>query len=63
MRLVRLCITVKSLSAIEIPYHMVWLAELELLIILQSLCKNYNAISFPIWGEDIQPFGFDSSVD
>lgn len=62
MRLVRLCIAVKSLSAIEVEYCMVWLAELKLLI-LQSVCKNYNASSVPIWAGDVQLFGFDSGLD
>lgn len=62
IRLVRLCITAKSLSAIKLEYSMVWLAVLKLLI-LQSVCKNYSAGSVPIGGRDVPPFGFDSGLD
>lgn len=57
MRLARLCITAKSLSAVEDEYCMVWLAVLKLLV-LQSVCKNYSASSVPIWSRDVQPLGF-----
>lgn len=37
MRLFRLCITAKSLSAIQVEYCMVWLAVLKLLVLNQDV--------------------------